>query len=393
MKKLLALLLSVLLTLTMFGCSRTDKDVSNVVSLVNQGQVNDAIKIYKNKIAPDNKKLEKTREEFKKMIKETMEKYENQECEYQTAFKKLMNIDQFGCVYAESQAALERLTVLNGSDTAYSEGLNYFNNKDYLNAIKILSCVDNISSHYSDAQNKIFQAEINYKNEVITEADKLISSEDFEGAIKNLKEALSVYSEDSALKASLNTAITEYTSTVKDKAKNLYDNKQYKEAVDCLNKFLSSFQSDEISKLKDEYLLKLPKSLFECFVVDYSHCAYLSSDVTDSWGNTYDNHMHFYGTTIGYVIYNVECNYNCLKGIIAPNSRSRTNYVFKVKIYADDNLVYDSGDIVKTAKSISFDITELNNASSIKIDYESSSIYDVDEYNTGILADFILYNN
>lgn len=299
-----------------------------------------------------------------------------------------------------AKTVLEAITKLKDSDKAFTRGEELFASGDYEAALAEYAKVDESSEHYEEAQEKSTQAIDLYRDKVLEEANRRIANNDYPGAIAYLENVLEfeAVSDDVELKAELETLKTTYVEKVKSDALTesaaLRADKKYLEAMDvidnalsiigddselqreydsCINSYVEQVTNEvnavleedweaayqliqtanqnlpgnaELNALMQNVLEVKPVNLIDLVVVD-SAC-YRVSDVRDgiydSYGNFYQNCPYLYDRYGGngrYVIYNLSEHYSSFSCTFAPTQDFGSTVHFKLRIYLDDNLIYE----------------------------------------------------
>ena len=94
----------------------------------------------------------------------------------------------------------------------------------------------------------------------------------------------------------------------------------------------------------------------------------------DSYGKVYDGDMSFHASEEGYALYLLGGKYTEFSGIIAPSNATGADSSMSVKIYADDELIFEEGGITRMTEAIPFslDVTGTENLKIVTSDAEEA---------------------
>lgn len=272
------------------------------------------------------------------------------------------------------------------SKDKYDEGIDNMAMLDYIKAIECFEEVRVDDCNYSDAQKKISEAKENYKNEKLIEVASKIEEKKIAEAIKLLKESLDVLGEDDEIESMIKEYENEYVDGVIKEAEAVFKNpaKDWEKASQIIKQAQQHLPDNEALKKKREiYEQYAPVSLFDMHLFNQSS-SYSIGTVTDNMGNTYEKAMSFKwtGSTNNYYngkdvtkpmkgVFVLDKKYNKLEFTIAVEEADYEAYCYMtIRIYGDNNLLYDAGDLKGTTKPINkeIDVTGISDLE-VRIDY------------------------
>ena len=108
--------------------------------------------------------------------------------------------------------------------------------------------------------------------------------------------------------------------------------------------------------------------LSDIHVIDHAHYTYNDYDITDTFGNTYYG-FHEFSSGSSHAIFNLDGEYDELTGSVVLDERSGSDYDYCIKIYSDDELIYDKDGIKNTTGKIDLDL-DVSGCSQLKIEVE-----------------------
>lgn len=337
---------------------------------------------------------------------ETFSKYNNGEIIYEDASDIMKTLSEDG--YVEANALLENITASHNADETMQKADEFFNKKDYENAISEYSKIPKENKNYNDAQNKLNETYTAYTNHIIKTAEKYNTSNEPTKSITLIEKAYSVLPETANLtelkkkeEESLNLYKTDITNSVDEFVEEekwteafalideaiAFENNEYFTTLKTTteNKYVEAISTkvytymdaedfvsakrvaehaltilpgnSDLKALKKEVEDKTPIYLLDV-CAPYStegYDTYVSGETFKSGGTTYTNGFSL--AYIGSAIFNLNSSYNTLNftiGHIDTSDKMPTT----IKIYCDDILeeeIYITAD--ELPKKVSIDIT------------------------------------
>lgn len=168
----------------------------------------------------------------------------------------------------ESNIQSEETTVDSVSDTAFANGETYFNDGNYAAALKQYDKVSENSPNYETAQERIKQANEEYKKQLISEAQSLIDNGEYKNAISSIENALDKFPDDTELNNKLSEFKSAYSDYILEKINEYILNDDYVSAINLVTREeqcadMSGDISDKLSECTDKYLDQVMQNVDE----------------------------------------------------------------------------------------------------------------------------------
>lgn len=325
------------------------------------------------------------------------------------------------------------VTALNDSRTAFNIAESLFDSGEYLGALANYHQVAEDDKNYEIAVEKTAIAELNYRSEVLTNAAAFVSSGDYANAFTELAYALVVFPDDEAILEQIEIYKSDYIAEKRNtsvQAAASYAGKgDFANAIKTIDSLLKENKDDaELQKLYDQYkdsfisvtvkkvdelvgkkqfseaqtaleaalkVLPLNDNLTSKLEeVQNKQPIYLSDmtpvnggwdwnegDPTDPFGVTYsdaENFVIFSGNSASisehYAEYRVYGKYKYLTGDLISQKDCGEDANSYVEVYADDELVYTSPEIVRKSDLSSIKVN-IDGADYVKIIFNVSGSY------------------
>jgi len=166
---------------------------------INKNNAIEASTIYKEKIEGNTKKEASIAGSLNSDVKDIEKSFIQSKLDYNAAIVKLKEIQDIGIILVQKQITLSRDSIynLNESRTAFKQGTNYLNKKDYPNAFSKLKKVIKTDDNYSKAQDLISNSQKDYKADILTKSEESASKKDYAAAITTLTNGLIAFPNDS----------------------------------------------------------------------------------------------------------------------------------------------------------------------------------------------------
>ncbi len=130
----------------------------------------------------------------------------------------------------------EETVVDSASETAFSNGEQYFNEGKYDSAIKSYEQVAEGSPNYETAQERIRQANEKYKNKILDDITEYTQKSEYKNAISVLEEAIEKMPDDPDLKSKLEEITKARCDYILEEANQMVLNDDYIGAIDFITK-------------------------------------------------------------------------------------------------------------------------------------------------------------
>lgn len=174
------------------------------------------------------------------------------EIEFESACSALEALEQMG--FKNATDYYNKVTSQNDSNLAYEQGITYYENGDYENAIKELTKIANGNSNYNDAQEKLKALYPQYVTSVSQEAKEYIAARDYEKALSILSVALQILPKEGVDTSELTTlkdsCSGSYRQSIISKVTNLINKENYVEAINLATEALAIDDNEELRNAK-----------------------------------------------------------------------------------------------------------------------------------------------
>lgn len=228
--------------------------------------------------------------------------------------------------------------------------------------------LQNKTEEYTEALN----AQI--KEKTLAEAKSLADSGDYLGALQIVNQALETVGSDASLSAAATTYEGSYVNSILLKADELITNNSFDSAKAELEGALRVVPNNTELSNKIDYIDSLkPVSLSTLSAIS-GGWTWNTGTPDDPFGNDYSNssnyvvltHVYDYGRDVKQAEYRLDGKYERITGQVVPHSSFEEDETAYIQIYADDELLYTSQEIVRKQDPITFDIN-INQAKYLKL--------------------------
>lgn len=366
--------------------------------------------------------------------------FTKEKLEFEQACKILETLQQMG--FKNAKEVYDRVVAENQSNISYEQGITYYENGDYENAIKELSKIADGNSNYSDAQEKLkalypqyvssvsekaksfaesgdyvealslisFALDIlpkdgidtseltstkdayanSYKQQVMSESTNLLSAQKYAEAIEMANTALEVLSDDPEIKSLQSSCSSQYENYVINQIDQLTETYKFSEAEKLLNEALEILPDNtQLTAKKAELETKKPTSLASQTLINNDGWNWNQGSPSDPFGNDYSNASNYcivinaWGAQVHYGEFRIYKKFSKLTGTLSPYTDMGENDAGYIQIYGDDNLLYTSPNITRKTDAFSINV-DISNVDYLKIVVNGN-------YAKIILSDLMLY--
>ena len=297
---------------------------------------------------------------------------------------------------------------LYNSKVSYLTALNYFNNNNYNDAYNNFINVIEKDSYYEDTTSKIDEMFNNEINALQTEVENYLNSNDAENDetkleiykkvleyITNKKKELSFDISKSKvfnnIKEDLDNKMVEIYRKI---ANDLANSNKFNEAIKVLNDGINLLNNYELNassliEIRDNYNNMEPISLtsLEGEILGSSIKEELA--IFDKNNNNYARAISFYKNNTSSIAYNLNGEYKYLTATfnVSKEVTTKNKNYGKVRIYADNNKIYDSGDLNTKSKIKALKLN-IKDIKTLKIEYTISNSKSINKDNilVGVLG-------
>jgi len=162
-----------------------------------------ASKIYHEEIKGNTNDVNEIINFLKPEIENVKKDFDENKLDYNAVITKLDTIENTiettGLELSEVTIAKNEINSLNDSRTVFKKGKEFFDNKNYKDALNELKNVISEDENYNEAQEHINSYKKEYKEIILNEAEAAANSNDYDKALALLNEALTLIPNDSDL--------------------------------------------------------------------------------------------------------------------------------------------------------------------------------------------------
>lgn len=316
----------------------------------------------------------KSQEEKDEFVKKILDKVASVKADYldekssiQEVQDELNNLEKLELVQSDIDKVRELVDNVEASRTAYAKAQEYEASKEYVSALRSYEqVISEDTKNYETAQSKISEVTDAYKNALIKKVNKFSDDKKYEDAMNLLNSGENEVGKDKELETLKDKLEGSYVDSVLAQAEELKKQRKYTEATEVLNSasdivYSAKFDNAlaELENYKD-VLLNTVK------VVDSSGFELVDKDeaATDVFGNTYTNAYNFsvyYSDSVAYAYFNSNGYYQMFSGTFVANDDTTAKIgdkdnSYRFEVYADEELVYSSQNMVKTSQPVDFDV-------------------------------------
>ncbi len=232
-----------------------------------------------------------------------------------------------------------------------SDAAQLAEDKDYTGAIEL---IEYAISMYNCPE--LWNALKSYEYDAnVTHCEALAEQNDILGAVRYVK---GLADADAKYQALLNEYAKTLVADTLATAKEYADSRQFQQAVDTIKAVQEVYDCDDFQNAIEEYNKYTPRKLSDCHVID-SDNVHLNVNRTDCFGKEYENVISCSKDTGRYVIFYLEGNFTNISGVFVGSDNLPSNKYIWCKIYADDEVIYESLALSRTStpESINLDVT------------------------------------
>lgn len=259
--RIAALASSAALCMGLLGCGNPIDSVTNY--LMNE-QYDSALEAFKSVKITDSNRTE-VLGKLSAVMTSTVEQYAADQISYDRASSTLETINSMHVSGLDSDLAVaySQVTGLKRSKQSYNDGMQYFQNGDYLNAYYCFNQVIESDCNYESATAKATESINQYQNSIIASARAYADAHDYDQAVEVLQYALYDHPEFTAFQDEIDSLLEEkeayLISLAKEEAISQAEafagDNNFEEALGALNEFKEAYtdQDEEVNALYDEY--------------------------------------------------------------------------------------------------------------------------------------------
>jgi hypothetical protein len=170
---------------------------------INNNKIEEATKIYNDKIKGNSEKVKNVESFLKDEITNILQSFKKGKTDYDTAKNKLETIQKTELVSTKVNNALSDIDNINNSRISFKKAEAFEKSNNYIDAIKEYKNVIRDDSNFETAQKRITPLIKKYKENVLKLADESASKKNYDKSVSSLNEALSLMPNDSDIIAKL----------------------------------------------------------------------------------------------------------------------------------------------------------------------------------------------
>lgn len=429
-KTVIGILLAVVLAALIGGIAFAvwySSDGQKMKRMLRAEQYSEAYEVYE-KLSDEQKS--EVQEQLIEIANGILERFNSGEMEYQEAKDQLGEFASYAVgEIVEIETQLENL---NESKQHYANAQSSEASKDWEKAIEEYKEVKENDSNYETAQEKQEELKGKYKTDLIekvnsfcnegkyqealnlltqggkilledadlknlrteaaahltekTESDALAQAKekadggDYPGALQILSDAAKKVNASVNLTAAIEDYKEQYHQQLLAEADSYTQQGNYEQAIATLTQGINYFGEggeigNEFNEKIEEYKNKLPIALNKLTVVDKKNVAIGTRE--DVFGNKYSDVIDFtvnlWSMSESYIEYPPNGNYKYLSGTIFVSKSTQVGQKNRIRIYADEVLVYESGELDVKTEPFSFDV-DIANARFVRIEAVSDQV-------------------
>ena len=246
---------------------------------------------------------------------------------------------------------------------AYSQGKTAYDNKDYINAVKLLTNVTKDFPNYKEAQEMISSARDTYKKNLFAEVGTPETLEQCESALKLLNEGAKAFPDDPDIDVKASEIKTTYLNRLDSEVKKCiesYDSDQAYELIAKAKELLGN--TDEISELSKLIADVKPVPLYSLAVINEDATDEPYDVIKDTFGNEYQKdsayliEINYSSDEGGYVKYNTSGGYRKLKGTIGVEENAGEKFNTTITLEDENGQPLEEFTLTRDTNPVDIDI-------------------------------------
>ena len=384
MKKVLLSVIAIALFIGLCSCST---DINSLIGKhIDDGNYSKAQEVYQDKVYGNIENENKTKEFIKSKIDKIVKDYADGSIDYYKVTGILSTIERTDLVPESISPARTKVLEIKAYKDAYTQAVEKGDRKEFAEAVNLLKSVIAEDGNYEDAQTLLKEYLLEYKKQIKSKSDKLLSDGEYQAAFLIYKKNAGYYPNDSEFNSEYSSVSSLYSKNVIRLAEQYKNDKKYTKGVKLLEDALEDMPDDKELKSKEELLNKyLPVDFTtmasEKSTFGYLEC-YIDQEALDNKGTSYKKAIVYQCGRggEGYEIHLLKKKFQRFKGTVAvPEDilREKGNEKYAretgwepiIKIYADGKLVYTSPKMYSGVSPASFDL-DVTGVEKIKISYQ-----------------------
>lgn len=312
---------------------------SRVEGQMNEKHYNEAISIYNSSVKDDFLQSNLLKGKLNKYEDEAINTYKSKKLEedFNDAIQVLEALQNMG--FGDKSSIINDLNALHDEKLILDLGNQYYNNKDYENAIIEFSKISQSSDEYQNVSTKLNESVNKVKQNILATAGSYFEKNDYENAISTIKNSPALLNEDEDVKKALSTYVTNFEKDCNANAQKYFEEKDYERAISTLEHGISvigesTLLSDKLKDIKDKKPIKLVDTTVLYDGNNYHLCKSDDNDSFDIGSHTYYEGFKIDGYRIlsgaGYVLLDLNGEYSEISfdyGYLKGNLNNESNIV------------------------------------------------------------------
>lgn len=255
----------------------------------------------------------------------------------------------------------DKISALITSIDAYNQGKAFFDNKNYIDAISLLSKVVKDHPKYQDAQDMIEKAKETYKKDLFAKVGSPSNLDECVSALELLKDASEALKDDQEIIAKQDEIKTVYITLLDKEVNSKLADYDYEGANDLVNTAKKLVGDDaEIGKLQSLVNDSKPKTLSSFHIINEDN-TFTDNDVVDTYGNEYDANNSLIikvwsqRDTEAYATYNIGSESKHIRGTIAVGDDSEEDFDGTIHVLSNHGELFTQR-VTRNSKPINIDL-------------------------------------
>ena len=223
-----------------------------VLSALDDGNYEEALKLFdENRVEIDTEQKQEIEEHLIEIAEATRNDYVAESLDYDSAITIFKKLQKFG--FSDVNSFIKELEAeiseIDAVRVIIRSGDEYFQEKNYIEAIRYYSEVSPDSSGYQQAQEKLGASQDAYRTSLQDQAAALAKKDDYVGAISLLKSGFEILENDQTLDADISTYTNSYITGISNSVKQLSDNGKYPEAIQLITDAKANISDSRLDEM------------------------------------------------------------------------------------------------------------------------------------------------
>lgn len=288
--------------------------------------------------------------------------FTDQKMSYEAAVSQLDELKEFTGVYGEILLTEEYVDNLNQSREDYKEAEELEKNKDtVMEAVLCYQRVIEEDSNYEKAQKRADELLNSLAEDCKSEVDKLLKEQKYQEALTLIDSCMETSTDNAELSLLRQECVNKYSEYALNEMERLLGERKYDEAKQIVSEAYAVTNNQDLQNKIASIDTLRPISLTELHVIDGNNYE-VREEVTDSYGNTHHDVMHFDLANEAYVKYQLNGEYSSLSGNLVVTEDTSSSASCSFAIFADGQILYSLTDYTRQqdAQNIELDLSGIS---------------------------------